>query len=492
MSDSTDWRNLVVTLDDRGVERLTDAAVAAVHSLHVPPATRSPLSPAELHSLITAIEICPENGVGLHEVLKELGENLWSHGVQPSNPATVAHLHPPTLLPAVVTDLSIAATNQSMDSWDQAPAATELELHLMTWLAQLAGLPDTGSGVMTSGGTASNMLAITLARSAASAMIGVDVLKTGLPDEARRWRIVCSDQAHFSVQRAAAQLGLGRDAVVSVPSTPTGEMDIDALDVVLAVLATDDLQVLAVVATAGTTDLGAIDPLDAVAERARRVGAWYHVDAAVGGAFLLSDRLRPRLRGLELADSITVDFHKLWWQPFNASALIVRDVERFELLRVRSNYLDRGDELEGMVNLVGRSLDTSRRFDAAKVVATLRAVGSTSLAAMLEYLVDLTRYAGSLIESQPALELVAAPSTVMCVFRVKGASDDEIRRIQQRLLARGDMVLGRTDIEGRAALKFTFVNPLATRDDVERLVELVLGEFHELHESTDAEACIDN
>jgi L-2,4-diaminobutyrate decarboxylase len=484
LSDSTDWQDLIVTLDERGVERLADAAVAAAHSLLAPSGPRSAMSPAQLHKLITAIEICPENGVGLTQALSELGENVWSHGVQPSDPATVAHLHPPTLLPAVVTDLSIAATNQSMDSWDQAPAATELELHLMKWLAELAGLPDTGSGVMTSGGTASNLLAMTLARSHAAAKIGVDVLKTGLPMEAHRWRIICSDQAHFSVQRAAAQLGVGRDAVVAVASTPSGEMDLEALDETLAAFTSEGLELLALVATAGTTDLGVIDPLEELAERAHRMGAWFHVDAAVAGAFLLSDRLRPRLRGIELADSITVDFHKLWWQPFNASALVVRKAERFDLLRVKSNYLDRGDELEGMVNLVGRSLDTSRRFDAAKVVATLRTIGSRSLGEMLEHLVGLAAYAGSLIESHFALELVARPTSVTCVFRVRGASDNDVRLIQQRLLARGEMVLGRTDIKGSAALKFTFMNPLATREDVKRLVEMVLDdEFAALQKS---------
>jgi L-2,4-diaminobutyrate decarboxylase len=484
LSDPTDWRDLVVTLDERGVAQLAGAASAAAESLLTPSRPRSSMSPAQLHELITGIEICPEKGVGLAHVLRELGENLWSNGVQPSDPATVAHLHPPTLLPAVVTDLSIAATNQSMDSWDQAPAATELELHLMAWLAHLAGFPETGSGVMTSGGTASNVLGMTLARSHTAAKIGVDVLRTGLPDAARQWRIICSDQAHFSVQRAAAQLGLGRDAVVPVASTPSGEMDLEALDATLTHFANDGHELLALVATAGTTDLGVIDPLEAMAERAHLAGAWYHVDAAVAGAFLLSGELRPRLRGLELADSVTVDFHKLWWQPFNASALIVRDAECFDLLRVKSNYLDRGDELEGMVNLVGRSLDTSRRFDAAKVVATLRAVGSTTLGAMLEHLVALAMYAAALVETQPSLELVAPPTSVMCVFRVVGASEDEIRLIQQRLLARGEMVLGRTDIKGGPALKFTFMNPLATREDVERLVRVVLDEFTAVREST--------
>ncbi|MGA7835767.1 MAG: hypothetical protein WCA31_11230, partial [Acidimicrobiales bacterium] len=134
-------------------------------------------------------------------------------------------------------------------------------------------------------------------------------------------------------------------------------------------------------------------------------------------------------------------------------------------------------ELDGMINLVGRSLDTSRRFDAAKVVATLRAVGSRSLGAMVEHLVELAQYAGSRIEGEPTLQLVAPPAAVMCVFRATHASDDDLRLVQQRLLARGEMVLGRTVLKGSAALKFTFMNPLATRDDVDGLISLVVREL---------------
>jgi glutamate/tyrosine decarboxylase-like PLP-dependent enzyme len=144
---------------------------------------------------------------------------------------------------------------------------------------------------------------------------------------------------------------------------------------------------------------------------------------------------------------------------------------------VKSNYLDRGDELEGMVNLVGRSLDTSRRFDAAKVVASLRTLGRHALGEMLEHLVDLARYAATTIDAHPRLELVAHPASVMCVFDAPGAGPDDLRRVQQHLLARGEMVLGRTSIKGRAALKFTFMNPLATTDDVDRLIAIVVKEL---------------
>jgi L-2,4-diaminobutyrate decarboxylase len=477
LSDDFDWRDHVVTLDERGRDTLKHAVSIALDDLQRPKGPRSNVSPSDLHELVTSLEVCPEEGVGLPRLLGELGEVVWRNSVVPSDVACVAHLHPPSLVASVVTELSISAVNQSMDSWDQAPAATEVELHLMNWLAGLIGMPATGSGIMTSGGTASNVLGLTLARSWAARGLGVDVLKSGLPPQSATWRILCSDQAHFSVQRGAAQLGLGRDAVISVATTSAGAMDIDALDRTLGTLTTNGLRAIAIVATAGTTDLGAIDPLEAIGERARSHAMWFHVDAAVAGAYLLSDQLRPRLAGIGDADSVTIDFHKLWWQPFNASALIVRDEGRFDLLRVKSNYLDRGDELEGMINLVGRSLDTSRRFDAAKVFASLRAIGRRELARMLEHLLNLAQYASDRLAAHPRFDLVAQPTSVMCVFTAPDFGADDLRAVQQNLLARGDMVLGRTEIKGTSALKFTFMNPLTTTSDVDHLIELIEKEF---------------
>ncbi|NNN09593.1 MAG: aspartate aminotransferase family protein [Acidimicrobiaceae bacterium] len=479
MNNTSAWREYFVATDEQGLHVLAEAASLAVRSLDQPhEGPRTSLAPSQLRAGVRALEVCAREGVALATVLEELGTAVWAHGVRPLDVACVAHLHPPSVVPAVVTELTIAASNQSMDSWDQAPVATEVELHLMEFLGRRLGFSDSASGVMTSGGTASNVLGLTLARSWAASTIGVDVLKTGLPEEARRWRFLASDQAHFSVQRAAGQLGLGRDAVVTVASDESGAMDIRALDSALSQLDAQGLVPIAFSATAGTTDLGAIDPLAQIAERARHRGAWFHVDAAVAGAFVMSDVLRERLAGVELADSVTVDFHKLWWQPFNASALVVRDVERFDLLRVRSNYLDRGDELEGMINLVGRSLDTSRRFDAAKVVASLRTIGQRDFAAMLEHLVGLNDYCARRITVGDDFELLAPASSVTCVFDAPGASADDLRRVQQELLAEGAMVLGRTEIRGRAALKFTFMNPLATFEDVDELLRVVAQRLH--------------
>jgi L-2,4-diaminobutyrate decarboxylase len=428
--------------------------------------------------LVRAIEVCPDDGVAFHEVAKTFGEVVWANGVIPTDSACCAHLHPPTLLASVATDVAVSATNQSMDSWDQSPVATEVELHLCDFLAKQLGFSGTGSGVMTSGGTASNVLGLTLARAKAAHAIGVDVGAHGLPLEAKTWRILSSNQAHFSVQRAAAQLGLGRSAVVSVRTHDDGTMDLQGLDEALVDLHGQGLLPIAIVGTAGTTDLGAIDPLRGIAARAKAVGAWFHVDAAVAGSFIMSDTLTRVLDGISLADSVTIDFHKLWWQPMNASALMVGDVACFDLLRVASKYLDRGDEMEGMVNLVGRSLDTSRRFDAAKVVASLRSLGRKRFAQYLDQVLHLATFAAKELSRRPGWKVITQPSAAMVVFTEQDATADELRRVQQQLLARGEMVLGRTEIKGEPCLKFTFMNPLVDEASVIRLVDLVVNELH--------------
>jgi L-2,4-diaminobutyrate decarboxylase len=186
---ATPWRDIFVSLDEQGRQQLADAAQVAVESIQRSAGPRSALSPTELHDLIWETDVCHDEVTPLTEVLQEFGTSVWANSVVPFDPACVAHLHPPTMIPSVVTEMSIAVLNQSMDSWDQAPAATEVELHLTSWLANLMGMPASGSGVMTSGGTASNVLGITLARSWAASLIGVDVLKTGLPSQAATWRI---------------------------------------------------------------------------------------------------------------------------------------------------------------------------------------------------------------------------------------------------------------------------------------------------------------
>jgi L-2,4-diaminobutyrate decarboxylase len=448
----------------------TAAVVEALARTAALPGPRAPLAPAELAAIADALDPCPEEGAPLERVLEDL-DGVLAGGIRVPDPGYVAHLHPPPLIAAAAGELAVAVTNQSQDAFDGSPAGTYVEDRLVRWLARLHGLGAGGSGVMTTGGTGSNLLGLLLARDRA----GEHVRRDGLPADHRSWRIVASDSSHDSVRRSAALLGLGLNAVAEVETDARGAMDVAALDARLAQLARDGLRPIAFVGTAGTTDLGAIDPLETIADRAREHGAWLHVDAAVGSGLTLSAALRERLRGIERADSVTCDLHKLWWQPFPASALLVPDVERLRAVHHASVYLNRPeDEAEGQLNLVGRSLDTSRRFDALKVLIALRATGRRRLGELVERCVALAELGADAVRARPALELVAEPSTVMVCFRIRG-DDGHNTRVQRELFASGEAVLGRTRVRGAVALKLTLVNPLIEPAQIEALLDRVVS-----------------
>jgi L-2,4-diaminobutyrate decarboxylase len=471
-----------VSTDPASHVALRDAAaavVAAVARAASRPGPRSPYSPAALAIAVGQLDPCPEEGLPLETVLEEI-EIVLAGGVRVNDPACVAHLHPPPLIAAAATELAIAVTNQSQDAYDGSPAGTLVEDHLVRWLAREHGLGPDGSGVMTLGGTGSNLLGLLLARDRA----GEQVRRDGLPPDHRTWRIVASAASHDSIRRSAALLGLGTEAVEAVRTEAHGQISIAALDAALERLRREGLRPIAFVGTAGTTDLGAIDPLDLLADRAAAHRAWFHVDAAVGSGLMLSDTLRQRLYGIERADSVTCDLHKLWWQPFGASALLVPDVERLRAVHHASVYLNRPeDEADGQLNLVGRSLDTSRRFDALKVLVSLRTIGRKRLAEMVDHCVALAVHGAKEVATRPELELLAPPSTVMVVFRALGTDHYELdidldalnTRIQRELFASGQVVLGRTRVHGAVALKLTLVNPMTTTEEIDAVLDLVVA-----------------
>jgi L-2,4-diaminobutyrate decarboxylase len=443
-------------------------------------------SPRQLAELVAGLDPLPEEGAGLEAALRGVGALALRHAVDPAHPASAAHLHCAPLHAALAGEVLAAASNPSLDSWDQAPVATHLEQRLVQALAAAAGYhPGVADGVLTSGGTQSNLMGLLLARDAAGRRTGTDVAAAGLGEQATRWRILCSEAAHFSVLRAAALLGLGHQAVVAVATGADGRMLPEALDRACERLRSGGLEPIALVATAGTTDLGAIDPLPALAERAQRERLWLHVDAAVGGALLFSERHRGRLAGLAAADSIAVDFHKLLWQPLACGLFLVRERGALAPLEVEVAYLNAEDEQDGspdwrMPHLVGKSLATSRRFDALKVLLTFQALGRRTLGALLDRTLELAAAAAELVAAEPALALAWPPSLNMVVFRYAPARDHPDRSdrlnaaIRTRLLAAGAAVVGRTRLAGRVYLKLTLLNPLASRDDLADLVARVV------------------
>ncbi|MFJ2188203.1 pyridoxal phosphate-dependent decarboxylase family protein [Kitasatospora sp. NPDC087861] len=437
-------------------------------------------SPAEIGALV-ADGLAGAHGPG---ALARLTELLAYGAADPADPACAAHLHCPPLAVAVAADLAVSALNPSQDSWDQAPAATALETALLAELAALVGYdPARAAGVLTSGGTESNLMGLMLARDRKlDGIVELDGIPTGV-----RPCIVASEAAHFSVQRSAALLGLGERAVVAVPVDRQLRMEPKELERTLAAASWAGRTPIAVVATAGTTDTGGVDPLHVAADLAGRYGAWLHVDAAYGGGALLSDRLAPLLDGIERADSVSLDWHKLGWQPAAAGVFLVRRAETYVSLARRAEYLNPvDDEQAGYPSLLGRSLRTTRRADAFKLAVTLRTLGRDGLGRLVDACHELARSAAEAVRAEPSLELHAEPVLTALLFRYRppGLTDeaavDELNgRLRRLLLRTGRAVVGRTELPGegpgRVRLKLTLLNPHATAGEVRALVREVVS-----------------
>ncbi|WP_206305891.1 pyridoxal-dependent decarboxylase [Streptomyces sp. RFCAC02] len=461
---------------------VTDLTGEAARALRRRNGPLPPLSPDELARRMDADlpeGPLPETGRGRAAVLA-LARSYAAGTVDLADPRAAAHLQPPSLSVAAAADVLASVFNASVDTWDSGPSAVELERRVVRALTDLAGYGPGAGGVLTPGGSTSNLQALLIARDAAL-RARADIRGAGLTGLAVRPVVYCSELAHFSVARACALLGLGEEAVRAVPADAAHRMDPAALDRALAARAADEIPV-AVVATAGTTDYGSIDPLPELAAIAHREGIRLHVDAAYGGGALFSDRLRPLLGGLDAADSITIDLHKTAWQPAAASALLVRDARDFAATTgLRVAYLNPDDDgAAGYDGLLGNSLATTRRADALRVAATFLALGRQGIGAMLDACHDLARHAAAAVTAHPDLELTAEPVLTTVVFRylpARRAEADTVNgALRRRLLRQGTALVGRTDLrDGSVRLKLTLLNPQATKTDVDDLFAAVIA-----------------
>jgi len=413
-------------------------------------------SVAELREQVDAVDLdrpLGDTGAALHEVARLYLDNaVWFH-----EPTYVAHLNCPVAIPALSAEVLIAAVNSSVDTWDQSTAGTLIEQRLIDWTAGRIGFGPDADGVFTSGGTQSNLQGLLLAR-----------------EEIRGGKIFATTESHFSVGKAAGILGLGPDAVVGVATDGSGRMDPAAL---AAAIEDAGGTPMAVVATAGTTDLGRIDPIDAIADVCQRHNVWLHVDAAYGCGLLASHRRRHLLDGIERADSVTVDFHKSFFQPVSSSAIVVRRGETLRRIAVHADYLN--PRAASVPNQVDKSLQTTRRLDALKLWMTLRTMGSDRIGEMFDAVVDRAHEAHRHLLDDPDFEALAPPtlSTLLFRFRPGGLSvadcDDLMPRLRQRLFHGGRAIVAGTKVGGHYWLKFTLLNPNTTIDDLRDVLDLI-------------------
>ncbi len=439
-----------------------------------------------------------KEGVGIQKSLDHLVEIFLNPSLKVHHPHSLAHLHCPTMVASQIAEVLINATNQSMDSWDQSPAGSIMEEHLIDWLRQKAGYGEGTSGVFTSGGTQSNLMGVLLARDWAIAKHWKNedgskwsVQRDGIPADAmKKVKVICSENAHFSVQKNMAMMGMGFQSVVTVPSNANAQMDVVALEQTLAQLKTEGKIAACIVATAGTTDAGAIDDLKAIRKLADEYQAWLHVDAAWGGALLLSKDYRHFLDGIELTDSITLDFHKHFFQTISCGAFLLKDPANYRFIDYKADYLNSEyDEEHGVPNLVAKSLQTTRRFDALKLWFTVEALGEELYASMIDHGVKLTKDVEQYINDTAGLEMLVPSQFASVLFRVvpEGYPAEFVDALNQNvadeLFARGEANIGVTKVGDKQSLKMTTLSPIATLENVKALLAQVLTEANRIKEA---------
>ncbi len=441
-------------------------------------AAYSGLTPQKLAAAIKTDTILPEKGMGFDKVLVLAEKTVLPNLLCTPSSSYMAHLHGPSLLETIAAELVISTFNQSMDSWDQSPVATEIEVQVIRALCDLYGYNKTSDGVFTSGGSQSNQTAIILARDwFCNEILHWDVKKYGLPPQYTKLRMYTSEISHFSMEKSAHILGLGYESVVKVPVDAKKKMD----TVLLKKLVEQDIKAgnipFLVVGTVGTTDFGSIDDLNELYEIARNNNMWLHADAAYGSGVIMSRKYRELITGIELCDSITLDFHKMFLMPISCSAVLVKDGKDFEALTVHADYLNRTeDEEDGYTNLVDKSIQTTRRFDALKVWTAFQVRGKDGWSELIETSMENARYFYNQLKDDSNFEVVTEPEISSVVFRFcdGNKNTDEInKKVRRRLIHEYGTIIGQTVSDGKVCLKFTLLNPLITHKKLDELKSLI-------------------
>ncbi|HSY49978.1 MAG TPA: pyridoxal-dependent decarboxylase [Thermoanaerobaculia bacterium] len=410
---------------------------------------------------------------------------LMENAIQLHHPAYMGHQVCPPFPSAVIADLVISTLNQSTAVWEMSPIGTVIEQEVVRWLSDRVGYPSSSLGTAVSGGSAANLTALLAARArwvvkresgvggrgsergpAPPHPVKRDFAPTPdprLPTPARPI-ILCSADAHYSIARAAAIMGIASDDVIKVRTDSQHRLDVEALEATLAEVG----DVMAIVATSGSTATGAFDDLRAIAALRDKYDTWLHVDAAHGASVVLSERLCPLVDGLDLADSLAWDPHKMLWMSLSLGVLLVRDGHWLRrAFEADAPYLFNAERSGDNIGEV--TIQCSKRADAIKLWLTLQMFGTRPFVEAMEHVADLTRYVYEIVAASDDFEPMHVPEFNIFCFRHR--SDDENNAaIRERLIRSGQAWITSTLLKGRRVLRVTMINPRTERADVDRMM----------------------
>ena len=408
----------------------------------------------------------PEQSTAIAPLIDSL-RALMAESMNPAHPGYMGHMDPLPATASIVGDWAAAALNNNMLSVEMSPALSRLEPLLLAEIAQLFGLGEKAGGLLTSGGSLANLQALTVARN-----VKLNCLQQGLAGGPPPV-ILASELAHTSIQKAAMVLGLGLAGVALVPANGQGQMDEAALEDQIRGAIAQGKRPFAVVATAGTTVTGNIDPLPAIARIAKAYDLWLHVDAAYGGAIAFSPTHRHRLAGIEQADSVTFNPQKWLYVTKTCASVLFRDLGLLHShFRVAAPYMNAEAD---WVNLGELSVQGTRHADVIKLWLTLQHLGKAGCAELIDASYALTDYFVTEVRQRPYLDLASDPEINLVCFRGCPPELNPDRwdawnaDLQTYLLQQHQTFFSLPVLRGQRWLKAVLLNPFTTAAQVQDL-----------------------
>lgn len=427
----------------------------------------------------------PENGIGAEQVIDLIGHHLIPNGSQIPKPGHTSYIT--TGATSIGTLTAFAGTVAAPQRFGLT-AFHYLEELSLNWLQEMFGLSADMKGIYSSGGSVANLVAIGAARQQAFEKIGIDPSQQGA---IKPCRIYASEACHHTIRRAAGVLGMGRASIVTIPTDAQGRMCAMSLKAQLDCDKRKDFLQVAIVANAGTTDTGAIDPLLRIGEMAREHGIWFHVDGAYGLPGILCDETSHLYNGLELADSVIVDSHKWLGAPVGIGATFVKDMD----LLNRAFTQEEADYLEGTYSQDSKTtsmsdfgipyhnlgVELSAPSRGAVVWALIQEIGKSGFKDRVTRHIDMARDLADDCEDHPDIELVVEPTLSIVCFRyvANGLDQDQLnqinKQIHQRLLKNGANMPSTTMIDGKLVLRPCFIGARTSHTQADDLLNEVLS-----------------
>ena len=457
--------------------QVMDEVVAYLTGIQDHPVWQS--MPADIQQALRS-QVLPEEGQPFAETLALLRSTILPYPQGNGHPRFAGWINSAPAHASILLKPLAAAMNPNCGIGEHA--GQELERRMVQWIMELSGFPVEGSaGVFVSGGSEANFTCLQAARYRAAQQYGWNVRKQGVQGMQRPFVLYQADQGHFSIRKAVEAMGLGSDAIHVIPTTPFFQIDIAQLTQRIQEDRKAGFTPFCVVATAGTVETGAIDPLDELADLCAREGLWLHVDGSYGAFAVLDERVAPLYKGMHRVDSLATDQHKWLSVPIDCGCALVRQGDILhETFRLTQTDTPEPEEHEAWMSEY--TLQRTRRFRALDVWAVVRTAGRAGLASAIANNIDMANLFAGLIEAEPDLELISSGPLSIVRFRYV----PEALRAQPRQLdllnkaltssiqQRGRAFFTSTHFEGQEALRACFVNYMTDETDIRAMVDEII------------------